>query len=443
MLRLGLVGVSIHNAPLELLSGLTIPRDERATRLRDLAATCGFEELVYTATCNRVEFVFRTTYDRPIHVSRNQILDFFFRGEKRVQFQPENFYFNQGVETARHLFTVASALDSLVIGEAQILGQVKEAFAAAEEIGLVGDGLRRVYQSAFRCAKKVRRETEIGAKRVSMVNLALGYINEFVEEAAATRVALVGVGPMTLKLAEAFTQLGAKNIVFVNRTLAKAEELARQWHGTAVTIDDFLDAPPPVDCICTATASPQPIFGQEETEAILAADDLNRPLLFVDLAIPRDVTDDVAGIANVRLCHLGTLRDLSQKNRRERFKAADRARDIIGEEVGRFHKEVVEITLAPLFDETQQQASDFAERGLDGLFNGKLANLNEADKEAIRYWVMNKLVPQVIHMPVKKIADYAGPQHWCGTDSQQQQQGQSRSSGILVHGLRLLAPPKC
>jgi len=436
MLRLGLVGVSIHNAPLELLSGMTIPREERAEQLRQLADQCGFEELVYIATCNRVEFVFRTGGEIPIHVSRNRILDFFFSGTQKVQFQPENFYFSQGVEAARHLFSVASALDSLVIGEAQILGQVKEAFSDAEATGLVGDSLRRVFQDAFRCAKKVRRETEIGTKSVSMVNLASAFIGEFIAEAPSCRVALVGVGPMTVKLAEAFRKQGVQDIYFVNRTVEKAQELAEQWTGTAVSMADFLTTPPAVDCVCTATAASDIIFDREETEAILAAGDPNRPFLYVDLAIPRDVSDDVAEIANVRVCHLGTLRDISQKNRRERFKAADRAREIIGEEVGRFHKEVVEVTLAPLFDETHAQANSFACNGLEGLFSGKLAHLNEADKDAIRYWVMNKLVPQVIHMPVKKIADYAGPQHWCSTEKHE------HAGGIQVHGLRL-APPKC
>jgi glutamyl-tRNA reductase len=436
MLRLGLVGVSIHNAPLELLSGLTIPREQRAERLRALAETCGFEELAYVATCNRVEFFFVTAEERAIHVSRNRLLDFFFSSGDKIHFQPENFYFSQGVEAARHLFTVASALDSLVIGEAQILGQVKDAFAEAEEAGLTGETLRRVFQAAFRCAKKVRRETEIGAKRVSMVNLAAAYIGEFMSGAEDCSVALVGVGPMTAKLAEMFRDHGVGKLYFVNRTVEKAGELAQQWNGMAVALDEFLAAPYAVDCICTATASTDAIFDRETTERILAAGDPNRPFLFVDLAIPRDVSDDVSGIANVHVCHLGTLRDLSMKNRRERFVAADRAREIIGEEVGRFHKDVVEVTLAPLFDETQKQADEFACAGLEGLFAGKLAHLKEADKEAIRYWVMNKLVPQVLHMPVKRIADYAGPQHWCSAEQK------DCSGGIRVHGLRL-APPKC
>jgi len=211
MLRLGLVGVSIHDAPLELLSALTIPRAERDGVLKDLARSCGFSELVYLNTCNRVEFVFQTIEEQPLHSSRNRILDFFFRDSAGVQFQPENFHVAGGIETARHLFTVASALDSLVIGEAQILGQVKEAYTEAERIGLVGDELKRQFQAAFHCAKKVRRETEIGTKRVSMVSLAEECIREFVSRIGTPRVALVGVGAMAGKLAEAFRAQGVRD----------------------------------------------------------------------------------------------------------------------------------------------------------------------------------------------------------------------------------------
>jgi glutamyl-tRNA reductase len=436
MLRLGLVGVSIHSAPLELLSALTIPREERATVLKELAGHAGFSELVYVATCNRVEFMFATAEETPLRVSRNRILDFFFRDASEVPFQPENFYVAGGIEAARHLFTVASALDSLVLGEAQILGQLKEAHTEAESYGLAGEQLQRAFQAAFHCARKVRRETEIGTRRVSMVNLAADSIRAFAAAVGRCRVALVGSGPMTAKIAAAFHQLGAAQFYFVNRTQDKVEDLAAQFGGTTLSLEDFLASPPAVDAVCTSTSAQQVLFGVEETERILAAGDVNRPLLYLDLAIPRDVATDVARIANVQLCNLETLRDVARENRRERFRAADRAREIVNEEVGRFHKQVVENVLAPVFGDTHTQAQTFAESGLDTLFAGRLEHLDPADKEAIRYWVTSKLVPSVLHMPMKAIADYAGPEQWCCPEEKQ------CAGGIRVHGLRL-APPPC
>lgn len=436
MLRLGLVGVSIHKAPLELLAALTIPKEERQRVLKDLAAACGFEELVYLATCNRVELVFLTRDETPLRISRNRILDFFFRDSHEVHFQPENFYVTGGVEAARHLFTVASALDSLVLGEAQILGQLKDAYSEGESYELAGEQLQRAFRAAFHCAKRVRRETEIGARRVSMVNLASDNIRAFAAEVGRCRVALVGVGPMTGKLAEAFRELGASELYFVNRTPERAEELAEQFRGTAVSLADFLSAPPAVDAVCTATSAHNALFGIEETERILAAGNINRPFMYLDLAVPRDVAEDVRVIPNVRVCNLETLRDQAQNNRRDRFRAADRAREIVNEEVGRFHKQVVETVLAPVFSEAHSQAHTFAESGLDTLLNGRLEHLQQAEKDAIRHWVMTKLVPSVLHMPMKAIADYAGPEQWCCPEEKQ------CAGGIRVHGLRL-APPKC
>lgn len=412
MLRVGLVGISIHQAPLELLSALTISREERATKLPLLAEVCGFEELAYVATCNRVEFLFKTRTDQSIARSRNLILDFFFRAEKGVPFQPENFYTHSGIEAVRHLFTVSASLDSLVIGEAQILGQIKEAFADAEAAELVGEEMGRLFQAAFRCAKKVRRDTELGAKRVSIINLASATIRDFVADKPTCTVAIVGMGPMTGKLAETFRSYGVKNLIFVNRTKEKATRLAHDWEGTALSLDEFLSDPPRVDAVCSSTGSGTAIFGREEVERLLAAGDVNRPLFILDLAIPRDVTTDVEDIANVRVYHLGSLRELSLKNRRERFQSADHAREIVDAEVLRYHKQVVEDLVAPLFSGSKREAMTFAESGLDALFARKLEGLDDGQKEAIRYWVVRKLVPSVLHMPMKAIVESIGLEDW-------------------------------
>jgi glutamyl-tRNA reductase len=438
MLRLGLVGASIHQAPVDLLAKLTIPREERAAALRELADSCGFEELVYIATCNRVEFIFQTTGERPIHVSRNRLLDYFFRTQPGVPFQPEHFYMTEGIEAARHLCTVASALDSLVIGEAQILGQIKDAYAESEALGLTGEVLQKVFQSARHCAKKVRRETELGTGKVSIINLAVASLQEFVERRPASTVAIIGAGSMTHKLAEAFRGFGVKEIYFINRTQAKANELARRWQGTSLSLAAFLAAPPDVDIVCSATGAPSAIIGRDEVERLLAAGDPKRPLLLLDLAIPRDVADDVSCLRNVQVYHLETLRDLSRKNRRERFRAADQAREVIAAEVERFHKQMVESTLSPLVDGTHAKAQAFAETGLDALFARKLQHLGDADKDAIRYWVTRKLVPNVLHMPTKAIAASAGPEPEPGDESADD----TGAGDLRVHGLRL-SPPKC
>jgi glutamyl-tRNA reductase len=403
-------------------------------------SSAGFAELVYLATCNRVEFVFECTLDRPIHVSRNRILDFFFKNKQGVSFAPENFYGHSGIEAARHLFTVAAALDSLVIGEAQILGQVKDAWSAATESGRAGEGLAPAFRAAFHCAKRVRRETEIGTHKLSMASLAAEVIREFTREVPGARVAIVGAGAMTAKLAEAALQAGAGELWFVNRTVAKLEEIAGDHH--TMGLEEFRVQPPPVDAVLTATASPLAIFGREEAETLLRAGDPERPFLFLDLAIPRDVADDVAGIANVRLWHLGALRDLAGANRRERFRAADLAREIVNDEVGRYHDKVVELMLSPIFGQTNDQALAFAHSGLESLFTGRLEHLSPEDKESVRYWVLNKLVPGIVHLPLKALAKSAGSYgRPCG-EAPADASVRVQTDGVEVQGVRF-APPQC
>lgn len=442
MLKMGLVGASIHEAPLELLSALTIPAEDRVQKLAELASSAGFSELVYLATCNRVEFMFETVDDRPIHVSRNRILDFFFKGGSKVSFAPENFYSHSGIEAARHLFTVASALDSLVLGEAQVLGQVKEAWSSACDSKRAGSALLPAFNAAFRCAKRVRRETEIGTHRLSMVSLAAEVIREFGREVPGARVAIVGAGAMTAKLASAAREAGCGELLFVNRTVSKLDSLVQEAGGRATDLESFRTSPPAVDAVLTATSSPLAIFGREEAETLLSAGDPNRPFLFLDLAIPRDVADDVAGISNVRLWHLGTLRELAGKNRRERFRAADRAREIVNEEVLRYHGEVVEAVLAPLFGETHDRALAFAHSGLASLLEGRLEHLSESDKESLRYWVINKLVPGVVHLPLKALAKSAGSYGRPSGNAQASEPVNVNADGVEVHGVRF-APPPC
>ncbi len=439
-LKLGVVGANIHQAPVELLSALTLPEDRREERLQELIEAAGFAELVYLATCNRVEFIFQNREARPIHTSRNRILDYFFKDKQGVSFTPENFYGHSGIEAARHLFTVAAALDSLVIGEAQVLGQVKDAWSLATESARAGEGLGPAFRAAFHCAKRVRRETEIGTHKLSMASLAAEVIFEFAREVPGARVALVGAGAMTPKLAEACKEAGAGELVFVNRTVSKLEPLAGGQR--TMSLDDFCRQPPVVDAVLSATSSQQAIFSREDALTLLRAGDPNRPFLFLDMAIPRDVADDVADLANVRLWHLGTLRDLAAKNRRERFRAADRARQIVDEEVVRYHDQVVEAMLSPMFGRIHKEAMAFAQTGLESLLSGRLEHLSPQDQESVRYWVLNKLVPGIVHLPLKSLATSAGACMKPAEDSATEESERGSSNGVEVQGVRF-APPTC
>ena len=332
---------------------------------------------------------------------RNRILDFFFRNHKEVSFSPDDFVVRSGLEAVRHIFTVASALDSLVIGESQILGQMKEAHAYAVDNGLAGEKLDKIFQQAFKVAKKVRTDTDLGKKSVSMISLATSLIGEIIQSEGATPVALVGAGAMTHKLASFLTGRQVTDLLFVNRTVEKAEALAQQYGGRAMGLDQFLSGGVSARIICTATSSPTPIFTDQSAATLLAANDR---ILFLDLAIPRDVAIDNTLDDRIAICDILRLKDISERNRRQRFRDVDKAQEIIAHEVVGYHKGKIEEELRPVFSQAHQESRDFAEKGLERLFETRLAHLDGADRATINHWV-EKLISYATFLPSRAMAE--------------------------------------
>ncbi len=401
MESLGIVGVSIHSQNLNLLEQLTIAPEERAIKLSALKHAADLSELVYLATCNRVEFVFTTANGAQITEVRNRILDFFFRGNKDVPFSPDDFSTKSGLEAVRHIFTVASALDSLVIGEAQILGQMKEAFTFASDNNLCGDKLSRIFQHAFKVAKKVRTDTDLGKKSVSMISLVTSLIGEVIQTEGNIPVALIGVGEMSNKLAKFLADRHDTNLLFVNRTVEKAEKLAAQYGGQAMALDTFLAEPPQVRIIATATSSPEAIFTAETTRNLIEA---NGRILFIDLAIPRDVALEKDVENGIEIYNISDLKQIAEHNRRQRFRDVDKAHEIVTGEVVSYHKGKIEEELRPVFSVSYEESKEFADKGLARLFETRLGHLNAEDRAIINYWV-DKLVSYASFLPARAMAE--------------------------------------
>lgn len=406
MSNFGVIGVGLcsqlqGNQAVELLGQLTIDRDSRLEKLQDLARLAGLEEIIYLATCNRVEFYFTTVEAAPVTEIRNRILDFFFNNNSDISFTPNDFYAKSGLDAVDHLFSVASAIESLVIGEAQILGQVKDAFFYASENGLAGNRLSGIFQQAFRVGKKVRTETEMGRRAVSMVSLVTSRIEEVIDTEGSVPVALVGAGEMTHKLARFLKGKSITDILFVNRTVAKAQRLAEQYGGRAISLDQFQAGSERVRVICTATASTTPIFTDKISDQLLAN---NEKLLFVDLAVPCDVNIENVVENRLEIVNIATLKKISEQNRRQRFRDVDKARNIISAEVDRYHYRMIEDELRPVFNLSFQQAKDYADKGLDRLFDRRLSHLADSDRDEIARMV-NKLVSYTTFLPAKALAN--------------------------------------
>jgi len=413
MKNLGIISVNIASQNLELLERLTIPQDDRASRLFALRTIADLSGLVYIATCNRVEFVFTYTHPYDLTTVRNNILDHFFHGEPRAKFEPNDFFLYHGLEALTHLFSVASALDSVMVGEAQILGQVKNALTFAQENNLVDAHLERVFQAVFRVAKKVRSETELGKGNVSIVGLVGSLIRDFIKTEGCVPVALFGVGEMTRKVAMYLKDQGITEIYFVNRTETKTESLVEQFGGKGMSLEDFLNDPPAVRIICTATSSPAPILTDCKLNELLEKVD-HQKILAIDLAIPRDIelSEELASHNHIQLFNMSDIKQLSDSNRRQRFRDVDTAREIIASEIDRFQQEEVENSLKTLFAESHREAVDLAQKCLDDLFCKHLPNLGDQDRKKIEY-MLNKVVNFTAYRPVqmmaKKIAAQKAP----------------------------------
>ena len=403
---LGVIGTHISiqtkgSQSIRLLGRMTIAHESRLATLRELKTRLGVDELVYLATCNRVEFIFSVDDSLVIKDIRNRILDFFFRENPDISFSPNDFYSHSGLEAGRHLFSVASAIDSLVVGEAQILGQVKDAYSFACENDLAGDKLASVFQRIFRVAKKVRTETDLGKRSVSMVSLAATLIQQVIVAEGDIPVSLVGVGEMTRKMAKYLRDKGIRDITFVNRTVEKAEKLASEFDGAFLGLDEFLSRPPQTRIICSATSSADPIFTEDSIEPLMSG---NPRLLIIDLAIPCDVEIKKPVDNSLEIYNIADLKKISEQNRRQRFRDVDKARAIISDEVIRYHQTVVESELKPVFDISYQEAKSYAQRGLDQLFTKSLSHLSDGDKDKISHLV-EKLVGYTTFLPARTLAN--------------------------------------
>lgn len=406
MMSFGVIGTSVRGGNIDLLSSLTVPEESRTEVLRRLKDACGFDELVGVFTCNRVEFYYVSNAPTVGAANRNRLLDFFFRNQEKVSFEPEDFYYHSAFRALRHLYRVTGSLDSMMVGEAQILGQMKKALSDARESGLAGPRLTNLFNEAFRVARKIRRETPLGEKSVSMVSLVVGSIVGHLSQERRSTVAIVGVGPMSVKLAAALKGRDNIDLLFVNRSIDRAQELAGEYGGRASALADFLANPASVDVVFSATSAPAAIVTPEAVVRIQEARQATDPLLLVDLAIPHDIDPACANIPGVTRQDVSDLRAMADQNRRARFVAVDAAEQIIEGEIGRAHRDYAEAQFRPVFASAVNEGLAYAQAGLERLFETRLPHLTGTERDAIRHYV-EKLVRYTNQLPVNALVEQA------------------------------------
>jgi glutamyl-tRNA reductase len=406
-----LLGINHKTAPIELRERVAIPREGLAVASRLLTDISGVNEAIILSTCNRVEIL--TAADSP-GVDIAGFLHRHFSVDPAL-LQP-HLYEYRDREAIRHLFRVAASLDSMVVGEPQILGQVKEAYTVAREAGTVSSQLEPLLQSAFAAAKKVRTETEIGSTTVSVASVAVDLAQKIFGSLIGRKVFLVGAGKMSELAARHLIRHGASTIFVANRTEERAARMVEQFSDPAsarvipqvipqvVPWDQMRQAVSQADIVITSTGAAQPIFRKEDGQAFLHKRK-NRPMCFIDIAVPRDVDPEMNRLEGIFLYDIDDLQSVAAANMEERSREAADAEAVIAAEVERYHLKLRAVNVAPAIVGLQQRAEEMRQAELRRVQArlGHLTAEQAAAVEALSRGLMNKF----LHAPMQALKQAA------------------------------------
>jgi glutamyl-tRNA reductase len=398
-MSLTLIGVNHKTAPIELRERLAIARERLPEVTRALGAVPGVLECMIVSTCNRVEILAAVD---GAGADLAGFIDLQF-GLERGLLTP-HLYEHRDRQVVRHLFRVAASLDSMVVGEPQILGQVKDAFAVARECGTVAGQLEHLVQSAFAAAKRARTETQIGSHSVSIASVAVDLARKIFGSLAGRTVFLVGAGKMSDLAARHLAGQGAGTILVANRTIERAREMAERFRGRVVKFDEIHEAASQADIVITSTGAPHPIFKPEDGQAFLHRR-RNRPMFFIDIAVPRDVDPAMNKLEGIFVYDIDDLQTVAASHLAERARVAKDAEELIAAEVDRFVLRRRTVSAAPAIVELQRQAEEIRRAELKRMQArlGALTAEQAAAVEALTRGLVNKF----LHQPMQALKQAA------------------------------------
>jgi len=391
-MRFQLIGVNHNSAPVEMRERLAIPESRLPDACRDLTAHPGIEEGMVISTCNRVELVTHTT---------NRAADLRgFLGEhfqvKADELDPYLYEYREK-DAVRHVFRVASSLDSMVVGEAQILGQVKEAYATARAVGAVRAQLEQLFTRAFAVAKRVRTETAVGSSSVSIASVAVELAKKIFGTLNGKTVFIVGAGKMSELAARHLMAHGCAAIFVSNRTYDRAVGLAHRFNGEAIKFDDLYNTCDRADIVITSTGSPHAIFRREHGEQFLARRK-NRPMFFIDIAVPRDVAPEMGKLDGIFTYDIDDLQQAVSSHVADRRKEAERAEAIITSEVENFEARLRTLDVVPTIVSLQDHLETIRQAEIDRV-RGRLGPLSPEQEIAVEA-LTRGIISKVMHTPI-------------------------------------------
>ena len=397
-MRLLLTGLNHKTAPIEVRERLAFEERNLPDALDNLKQCPGVLEGMILSTCNRVEVAITAEET----TDAEGAVEHFLAESRQVErkWVTPYLYRHAGSEAIRHMFRVASSLDSMIVGEPQILGQLKSAYTLAKERGTVSGFLELVVMRAFNVAKRIRSETEIGQSAVSVSYAAVELAREIFGTLEGKRVLVAGAGKMAESAARHLRRAGAGEILVTNRTQARAEALAEEFGGSAIPYEEFAAALPEIDIVLASSAAPDHILTREQMRAVIGKR-RNRPMFLIDIAVPRNIDPAVNQLDNVFLYDIDDLGKIVDSNLRGRQEVAQQAEEIIREEVDRMMARLKTREFVPTIVSLQEQLEGWRKGEIERQ-RGKLGQLTPQQEEAIEA-ITRGIVSKIAHGPISEL----------------------------------------
>jgi glutamyl-tRNA reductase len=397
-----LVGMNHRSAPVEIRERIGFPSEELPDALAALQSVEGIEECMILSTCNRVELLVRSGENMQAALAK---IKSFLAGRNRpTQEDLDRYTYQLSAEKAvRHLFRVASGLDSMILGEPQILGQVKRAYRTAKECGATGLVLDRLLQSCLATAKKVRAETGISRHAVSVAFAAVELARRiFGKKLKGRRALLLGAGKMSDLVAKHLVANGVEELSVASRTYNSAVAAAARVGGRAVNWDAALNGLSGVDIVVSCTGATKPILGKQDVAGAMR-DRRGRPLFLIDIAVPRDIEPAANELDNVYLYDIDGLQGVVDLNLGERKRAAERGEKMIGDESELFERWRRSRQMAPMIVSLRDQLLGIGENEVDR-FKRKLGPLQPYQEKAVEE-LIGAIIRKILHKPIRHLRD--------------------------------------
>jgi len=393
MAEIILLGINHKTAPVEIRELLAVSKEEVAELLDAIKESASINEVVILSTCNRVEILMAASdKSEAVETAKRHLSE--FKNVHLSQFQ-NSIYIHEGDEAVRHIFRVASSLDSMMVGEPQILGQIKEAYFNATKRKTSGVILNRLLHRTFFTAKRIRTETGIGDHAVSISYAAIELARKIFGQLEGKKVLLIGAGEMAELAVEHLLKNRVKEIFVANRTFKSGVELARKFGGSAIKFEEIPDFIIQVDIIISSTGSSDIILTKDHVKHIMPGRK-NRPLFFIDIAVPRDIDPAINKLNNAYVYDIDDLKGVIDENLEDRNKEAIKGERIIDEAVISFRQWYDSLDVVPTIVALRNKIDSIATAEIEKTMH--TLNSAESEREAL-YRMKNSLINKIMHNP--------------------------------------------